>query len=115
MNRLGASIAHKGGFVQPVAVLLLEVLAMGIAVRTRSALYTAEDNLLAGIGLFAAKAFHAEVFGIVEQRASLVLPCSIAVFFYLPGNSRRILAEEPGDVLEGSATIQLLLNVNTVV
>lgn len=66
------AIANIGSLVEPVAAFFNKVLACLVAGRTGMALYTAEDDLAAGVCLMAMITLFAEVF-LVDKRA-LVVP-----------------------------------------
>ena len=89
-----------------------EVLTGLIAGGTGSAFDTAEDDLTTGIGLFTVITMDTEVLGIIK--GALVIPVRETVSLYLFGNSSRILAQEPSDILKRSTFIQLIFDVDTV-
>lgn len=72
MFRRRAAIADKGSFRNPPALLPLKVLTDLVADMAGTAEGIAEENLSAGIGLFAAEAVDAEVMRVVK---TAFIPC----------------------------------------
>jgi len=72
VDLFGASIADIGCLVKAVTAFLFKVLAGLVAGRAGCTFNTAEDDLAAGVGLFAVITMDTEVLGIIKS--ALVIP-----------------------------------------
>ena len=108
-----AAIAYIGCLVQTVAAFPDKVGACLVAGGTGMALNTAEDNLPTGIRFMTVIAFLTEVL-FVDERA-LVVPVRISMEADFLGDRSRILTKESGDVLQGGAVVELILDVFTII
>ena len=107
-----AAVADVGCAVDPVAAFPFKAFADGIALMAGTARGIADDDLVAGIHLFTTKAVDAEVIRVVE--ASPVPDVDTPVKADLFGDRGRILAEEAGNIPEGQAGIEAVLDVEPV-
>ena len=89
--------------VKSYAALFFKVSAGLVAGRAGCAFDSAQDNLSAGISLLAVIAVNTEVFGVIES--PFVIPIRETVSSDFFRDCGRVLAQEPGNILKGSALI----------
>lgn len=102
------AVADMRSPVQPGAFFEDKIPACLVTGGTGSTFDPAEDDLLAGIGLFAVIPVYAEVVCIVE--GAFMVPVGKPVVFDFPGDGGRILAQIAGDLLEGTSFVQRVFN-----
>lgn len=98
--------------VQPGAFFDDKIPACLVTGGTGSTFDPAEDDLLAGISLFAVIHVYAEVVCIVE--GAFMVPVGKPVVFDFPGDHGRIFTQIAGDLLEGTAFVQRVFNEDPV-
>ena len=97
------AVADIRSSVKSYAALFFKVSAGLVAGRAGCAFDSAQDNLSAGISLLAVIAVNTEVFGVIES--PFVIPIRETVSSDFFRDCGRILAQEPGNILKGSALI----------
>lgn len=113
VDLLCAAIADVRSPVKAGTAFLLEIRTGLVTGRAGSTPDTTEDDLAADICFPAMVPVGAEVVGIVK--GAFVVPVGSAVSPYLFGDGGGILTEEPCDILEGSALIKFIFDVDAVI
>ena len=98
--------------VKSYAALFLKVSASLVAGRTGCAFDPAQDNLSTGVRLLAVIAVNTEIFGVIERTFVIPIWETVSPDFFR--DCGRILAQEPGNILKGSALVQFVFDIDTV-
>ena len=109
MSFLRASVADIRRLGKSAAFFLLKVFAVLVADRAGRAVTVTDNDAVTDIGTLAAEPFGTEVVRIIEYPFGLDIIHPVKPDFLRYGGW--ILAKEPGNVLEGSAFIQLDFDV----
>ena len=112
MDLFVTAVADIRRFFQSVTEFFLKIFASLIAGGTRGTFDATQDDFSAGIGLPAVITVDTEVLCIIK--GGLMKPVRETVGIDLFRDRGRVLAKKPGDMLKGSAFIQLIFNINTV-
>ena len=96
------------------AVFPLEIRTSLVTGRTGSAFHPAQFNLVAGVRFFTMKPMNTEVFCIVKK-AIMEMWIMNPVCFNFFRDCRRILAQEPGNLLKGTLLIERRFDIEPVI
>lgn len=107
------TITDIRSFFQSAAEFFVEVFTGLIAGGTGGAFDAAQNDFSAGIGLATVITMDTEVLGIIK--GAFMIPVREPVGFHFFRDRGRVLAKKPGDILKGSAFIQFIFNIDTVV
>ena len=83
-----------------------------VAGRTECAFNPAQDNFSAGVRLLTVITVNTKVLGIIESPFMIPILETVSPDFFR--DCSRILTQEPGDILKGSALIKFIFDIDTV-
>jgi hypothetical protein len=106
------AVADIRSLVQTFTTFFLEIPAGLVTGRTGSAFDPAQDDLVAGIGLFAVVSVNTKVMGIVKR--AFMIPVGYPVSFDLFRDGCGIFTEKACNVFERLSGIQLLCDILAV-
>lgn len=108
----GTSIAYERCLIQACAAFLLEIRTGLVTGWAGGTFYTAQDDLVADVGLPAVITVDTKVMSIVKR--AFVIPVTESVQLNFLGDGSRILTEKSCDILKGFTFIQRPFNVLSV-